>query len=123
HHLRVPGSDRCRRGRRFRDRVARRLPGALPGAPGRQDRRHTMTDALDTIARIADEAAPAWAATPPAIRADALLAAAAALEAAREELVSLARDETGLSDARLGGELTRTIVQARLFADVVRRGA
>lgn len=82
-----------------------------------------MTDALDTIARIADEAAPAWAATPPAIRADALLAAAAALEAAREELVSLARDETGLSDARLGGELTRTIVQARLFADVVRRGA
>ncbi|MGN6273640.1 MAG: aldehyde dehydrogenase family protein [Protaetiibacter sp.] len=82
-----------------------------------------MTDALDATALISEEAARRWSAVSPTERASALLAAADALDAARADLIEIAREETGLSDARLGGELTRTIVQARLFADVVQRAA
>lgn len=81
-----------------------------------------MTTTPAHLAGIAATAAPLWAASSPASRATALLAAADALEDARTELVALAGEETGLTAARLNGELTRTIVQARLFADVARRG-
>jgi NADP-dependent aldehyde dehydrogenase len=51
-----------------------------------------------------------------------MVAAAGALEAAADELVTLAEAETGLSETRLRGELRRTAVQLRLFADVVVEG-
>ncbi|MGB4137659.1 MAG: aldehyde dehydrogenase (NADP(+)), partial [Microbacterium sp.] len=63
-----------------------------------------------------------WSATAPAERGRVLAAVADGLDAARAELVALASEETGLTAARLDGELTRTIVQARLFADVAARG-
>lgn len=66
--------------------------------------------------------APELAAMPLRTRAAGLLAVAAALEQSRPELVQLAIHETGLAESRLGGELTRTIVQLKLFADVVIAG-
>jgi NADP-dependent aldehyde dehydrogenase len=52
-----------------------------------------------------------------------LVAAADALEASGPALVEVAAGETGLSTPRLSGELRRTAVQLRLFADVVADGA
>jgi NADP-dependent aldehyde dehydrogenase len=74
---------------------------------------------LDQIAARAAEVAPQWAATTPTERAAALVAAADALTAARESLVATAMEETGLAEARLTGELNRTAVQLKLFADTV----
>ena len=84
---------------------------------------NTSADELEQIARRASDAAPAWAATSPSVRAEALVAAADALEDAGPELVAIGMDETGLSQARLTGELKRTAVQLRLFAEVVLDGA
>ncbi len=52
-----------------------------------------------------------------------LTAIADALEAARDELVAIAREETHLSEARLNGEVSRTATQLRFFAGVVREGS
>lgn len=78
----------------------------------------TLQD-LDAIAARAAEAAPRWAATPPRERAKAIVAAADALLEASTDLVATAMEETGLTEARLSGELKRTAVQLKLFADVV----
>ncbi|MGY6496704.1 MAG: aldehyde dehydrogenase family protein [Microcella sp.] len=51
-----------------------------------------------------------------------LEAMATALEERRERLMAVAESETGLSPARLNGELTRTRVQLELFAEAVREG-
>jgi NADP-dependent aldehyde dehydrogenase len=66
--------------------------------------------------------AAALATTDPRDRARALVAVADALTAATEELVPLAAAETGLADARLRGELNRTAVQLKLFAEVAAAG-
>lgn len=79
----------------------------------------TLTPELETVVQRAASAAPAYAATTPEERAKALVAVANALEAAADELVPIAMRETGLGEARLRGELTRTAVQLRLFADTV----
>ncbi|MFF2389254.1 aldehyde dehydrogenase family protein [Agromyces sp. NPDC058104] len=52
-----------------------------------------------------------------------LVAIADAVEAHRDELVALAGEETHLSAARLGGELTRTSTQLRFFAGVIDEGS
>lgn len=78
---------------------------------------------LDAIAETSSAASVAWAATPPRERARALVAAADALDASRAELITIAEAETGLTDARLTGELKRTVVQLRMFADIVVDGA
>ena len=74
-----------------------------------------------TLAAVAATASE-FAATAPHRRAGALLAIADALAAAADELVPLAAAETGLTEARLQGELKRTVVQLRLFADVSAAG-
>ena len=56
-------------------------------------------------------------------RARALVAAADALGDHAEELIELAMAETGLTRPRLTGELKRTAVQLKLFADVVADGS
>ena len=78
----------------------------------------TLQD-LDAIAARAAAAAPLWAATPPLKRAKAIVAAADALLAAQSELVATAMKETGLTEARLSGELKRTAVQLKLFAETI----
>ena len=55
-------------------------------------------------------------------RAGLLLALADGLESRREHLVATAQRETGLPEARLNGELTRTVFQLRLFAEAVTEG-
>ncbi|HZE39474.1 MAG TPA: aldehyde dehydrogenase (NADP(+)) [Stackebrandtia sp.] len=54
-----------------------------------------------------------------AFRAGLLRGVADALEASRADIVAVADAETGIGQARLGGELTRTVYQARLFAEVL----
>ena len=82
---------------------------------------HTTTDELDRLATAAAAAGPELAAL--AGRADRLRAVAAALEAAREELVAVADEETALGPTRLGSELTRARVQLEMFADAVDEGS
>ncbi|MEV4539586.1 aldehyde dehydrogenase (NADP(+)) [Asanoa sp. NPDC049518] len=55
-------------------------------------------------------------------RADLLDRIAAELESRRAELVAFAESETGLTRARLDGELTRAAFQFRLFGEVLREG-
>lgn len=59
---------------------------------------------------------------PRAWRSGLLRALAEGLEARRSELVPTAMAETGLAEARLNGELTRSAFQFRLFADAVDDG-
>ncbi|WP_250030827.1 aldehyde dehydrogenase (NADP(+)) [Paractinoplanes maris] len=75
----------------------------------------------DPIA-AAHQAAPVLAAMPPRRRAEALVAAADALLAAADELVPIGQEETGLAEPRLRGEIKRTAVQLKLFADVAASG-
>lgn len=83
----------------------------------------TLTLELDLIAARAAEVAPVWAATSPRDRAKAIVAAADALLAAQSDLVATGMQETGLSEARLSGELKRTAVQLKLFADAIVNGS
>jgi NADP-dependent aldehyde dehydrogenase len=85
----------------------------------------TPTTDLDreSVLAAAASAAPVLAAIPPRVRAAALAAAADALDAAADSLVEVAQRETGLTEQRLRGELRRTTVQLRLFADVVVDGS
>jgi NADP-dependent aldehyde dehydrogenase len=78
---------------------------------------------LDVILDRAASAAEPFAALAPADRARQLDAAADALDAAKDELVPLAQEESKLSLGRLTGELARTTFQLRLFADVLRDGS
>ncbi|MCU1571655.1 MAG: aldehyde dehydrogenase [Naasia sp.] len=80
----------------------------------------------EEVARLADTAAVAFgelARRDRTWRAGLLDALAEGLESRREELVMAAEQETGLGDARLGGELTRSTFQLRLFAEALREGA
>ncbi|PJJ65683.1 aldehyde dehydrogenase (NADP(+)) [Compostimonas suwonensis] len=83
----------------------------------------TTQQDLETVAANAAAAADAYAAVEPSRRARALVAVADGLTEAADELVGIAMRETGLSEARLRGELKRTAVQLRLFAEVVVEGS
>lgn len=78
---------------------------------------------LDTLLDAADRAAEPLARMRPAERATLLRRVADKLEAAGDELIPLARQESHLPVARLRGELVRTTFQLRLFADVATEGA
>ncbi len=84
---------------------------------------NTIADSTSVdLVRCAADAVAAfieWSALAARTRAGALVVVADALEGAADELVTLAEAETGLAEARLRGELKRTAVQLRLFADVI----
>ena len=82
----------------------------------------TSPDELERCARDATTAFEQWSALPARTRAQALVGVADALIDAADELVAIAAAETGLTEVRLRGELRRTAVQLRLFADVVVEG-
>lgn len=82
----------------------------------------TTPEEVAVIAGRAAEAFAALRAHPRAWRAGLLRALADGLEADREELVAAALAETGLAEARLNGELSRSAFQFRLFADAVDEG-
>jgi NADP-dependent aldehyde dehydrogenase len=79
--------------------------------------------AVEQQAAAAAAAAPALAALSPRKRAAMLLAGADAIDRHADELVAIAARETGLGTQRLRGEVTRTSVQLRLFADTIADGA
>lgn len=83
----------------------------------------TSTDEVTALIGHASDAAKIWAATKPAERAQALNAVADALDAAADSLISIAREETNLGEARLQGELKRTTFQLRLFGTTINEGS
>ncbi|MEV6906800.1 aldehyde dehydrogenase (NADP(+)) [Amycolatopsis sp. NPDC051071] len=79
---------------------------------------------LEQILAAAAAAAGTAAVATPAQRAEWLTAAADALDASADELITLANQETHLpASPRLQGELKRTTFQLRLFAEVLADGA
>ena len=83
----------------------------------------TAPGEVAALAARAAAAAPDLAARPLAWRGALLEAMADALESDADALVALAREETGLPEARLRGELARTAFQLRFFATVVAEGS
>ena len=92
------------------------------GAPVGEPVPASSAEDVDRAARAAAAAFPVWSALASARRAEVLEALAAALDAATEEVVTVADRETALGEVRLRGEVGRTIGQLRMFADVLRRG-
>lgn len=82
----------------------------------------TSPDEVAAIVARARDAALHIASQSRAWRADLLDTLADALEERRDVLVPTAVAETGLTPARLSGELSRTTFQLRLFAEAVREG-
>jgi NADP-dependent aldehyde dehydrogenase len=82
-----------------------------------RDMADTTDRELDLVLDAAVAAAPVWEERTPRERARALVAIADALQEQADPLVAAARTETGLPEARLRGELTRTSVQLRMFAE------
>ncbi|MEF2976762.1 aldehyde dehydrogenase family protein [Subtercola sp. YIM 133946] len=78
---------------------------------------------VDAIARAAGDASLDLQARGREWRATLLDAMAAAAERHRAELVGTAAAETGLTEARLNGELSRSAFQFSLFAEAVREGS
>ncbi|CAM2838810.1 aldehyde dehydrogenase (NADP(+)) [Saccharomonospora xinjiangensis] len=83
---------------------------------------HHTGDHVAHLVREAADAAEGWARTTPSERSAALTSVADRLEEHRDELVKLADAETRLGSTRLNGELTRTVFQLRLFAEVAEAG-
>lgn len=78
---------------------------------------------LAPLLAAAAAAAEPFAALDPVARAAGLCLIADRLEQHADELVAIAMPETGLTEARLRGELKRTAVQLRLFAETVVDGS
>ncbi|MFJ9391801.1 aldehyde dehydrogenase (NADP(+)) [Nocardioides sp. NPDC101246] len=83
----------------------------------------TTSSQVDEICRRAAVAAPAYDARGRGFRATLLRAIADELERRRERIVQIGVRETALAEQRLNGELTRTVYQARMFADLVEEGS
>ncbi|MFC5337776.1 aldehyde dehydrogenase (NADP(+)) [Leucobacter denitrificans] len=83
----------------------------------------TLSPELEAVVARAAAAAPAYAALTPVERARLLVALADGLDAAKADLVQIGMRETGLTEARLNGEVNRTAVQLRLFAETVVDGS
>ena len=77
---------------------------------------------VDRAVQLAAGAAPVWAKLPGAARNKFLCTIAQKLEARSPELVARAMQETGLPEARLKGEVTRTAGQLRLYGETAQRG-
>ena len=78
---------------------------------------------VDTACAAAAEAFGPYRATGSEQRAQFLEAIASGIEAIKPELVERAVAESGLPEARIGGEVGRTTGQLRLFAAVLREGS
>lgn len=83
---------------------------------------NTSETELNSILQAATDARTAFAQQEPRRRYQQLVTIAQRLDSAADELVAAAMEETYLPEARLRGELTRTTVQLRLFAEEVLSG-
>ncbi|MEO5921551.1 MAG: aldehyde dehydrogenase (NADP(+)) [Pseudolysinimonas sp.] len=87
------------------------------------DIQETSSEEVRQIVAAAAGAARDLRSAPRSWRAGLLRAVADEIDASRGELTVAAQSETGLTPARLDGELTRTAFQFRLFADAVDEGS
>lgn len=78
---------------------------------------------LDRAANLAEDARATYRVLPGRERARFLRHIAAGIEAIGAQIVERAHRETALPDARLNGELARTVNQLRLFAQVAEEGS
>ena len=85
--------------------------------------RYASAEDLELAADLAEEAFVTYGKLPGNERARFLRHIAAGLEAIAAELVEQVNRESALGEARLKGELARTVNQLRLFADVVEDGS
>jgi len=88
--------------------------------PGPSD---TSSAELALRLAAASAAAGPWGEVSPGDRAECLRTVADRLDAAGDELIPLALEETHLVPGRLSGELTRTTFQLRLFAQLLEEGS
>lgn len=86
------------------------------------DLRETSDPELESAVARASAASDWLSGLPRPDRAGMLDQIAASLESRRAELVATAESETGLGHARLDSELTRAIIQFRMFGEVLRDG-
>lgn len=84
---------------------------------------NTPDEGVRSIVEDARRASPHLASMGRERRADLLDAFADAIEERRADLVRTTDAETGLGDARLSGELSRSAFQMRLFGEAVREGS
>ena len=82
----------------------------------------TTPEEVAAIVRSASEAAAAFENLGRSRRAEFLRRISDEFESRRAQILETARFETGLPEARLNGELTRTAYQARFFAEVIEDG-
>ncbi|WP_345752654.1 aldehyde dehydrogenase family protein [Microbacterium rhizophilus] len=82
-----------------------------------------VEDATEEAVLAVAAASEAWARTSAAERARVIHVIADALDAAADDLIAIAEEESRLPQPRLTGELKRTTFQLRLFADVAQEGA
>lgn len=80
------------------------------------------TEDVDRAGQLAAAAAPLWAKLPGAERRRFLALIAEKIEAKAPDLVARAMLETGLTEARLRGEVARTAGQLRLYGETAARG-
>jgi NADP-dependent aldehyde dehydrogenase len=78
---------------------------------------------LEAVLAAAQQAAEGLARTRPGERAGWLRAVADALDAADDDLVPVAMEESGLPEPRLRGEVARSSGQLRMFADALDEGS
>ena len=94
------------------------IDGTPFGNPIHESTQSEIHDAITRAQKIAHQ----FALLSPQENAQLLRAIADAIEAKRAELLISTCAETGLPEGRIGGEITRTTVQFRLFADLVETG-
>lgn len=87
------------------------------------DLQETTPEEVDALVRRAQDAAAPLEELGRSGRAELLEAVAESLEERRDALVRTAAQETGLTQQRLTGELSRSIYQFRLFAEALREGS
>jgi NADP-dependent aldehyde dehydrogenase len=99
--------------------------GIDPATGAKLDPAYTSAtlDHLESAARLAEEAFPLYSRTPQRERARFLRHVAEGLEGIAAEVVDRAGRETALPEARLKGELARTVNQFRVFAQVLEEGS
>lgn len=89
----------------------------------RQTEPEATQQEVERCLATATVAAANWGKWPPQQRADALVAIADSLDQESASLIVEAKRESGLAEGRLTGELQRTTVQLRMFADELRNGS
>jgi len=94
------------------------IDGSIYGSAIHENTESEVREAISRAKKVAKD----FASLSPQSTAALLRAIADSIEGKREALVASACAETGLPEGRIGGEITRTTVQFKLFANLVETG-